>query len=318
MEKRFWSGINKYTNVFGIGCWQIAGNYYYNGVPNGWGNVDKNQAIDLLCYAMNNGIDFYDTAQGYNFGQSELLLGEAIKQTRKRVVICTKISLTENEINQKKIGLDFKSRVFKSLENLAVPCIDILLIHNPPDDLNWKEFNYDIIQEIIDENIIGTFGISSKSLKGAINAIENNVGTTLEWVFNLFERRPIEELFPILRSKKMNFIARSPLSRGLINPLYISDDPIFYSDDFRSTLPKEWISWVINSLRIYHSNGVPADELVKNALLFCSHFKEVNSVIVGIKTQKQLEHYLTISKNTETEFQMEKLLNTPIFYPKWA
>jgi len=318
MKKRFWTGLNKESNVFGFGCWQIAGNHSQNGIPNGWGNVDKNQAIDLLCHAMENGINFYDTAQGYNFGQSERLLGEAIKQAKKEVIVCTKVALTEKEISQKKIGENFKTRVSQSLENLNTSYIDIILIHNPPDDLNWKEFNYDILKELIEAKIIGTYGVSSKGLKGAINAIENNVGTTLEWIFNIFERRPIKDLFPIIYAKKLNFIARSPLSRGLINPLYINSNPIFDSNDFRSTLQEEWISWVITSLRTYNNNGISEADLIKNALLFCSYFNEVNATIVGIKTIKQLEHYLEISKSVESLFDMGKLLNTPDFYPKWA
>lgn len=318
MEKRFWIGINKWSNVLGFGCWQIAGNHNHNGISNGWGDIDNNQAIDLLCYAMEMGIDFYDTAQGYNFGQSERLLGEAIKQTKKNVIVCTKVALTEKEIDQKKIGIDFKNRVLESLKNLDLPHIDIVLIHNPPDDLLWEEFNYKILDDLISENIIGTYGVSSKGLKGAINAIENNVGTTIEWVFNLFERRPIKDLFPIIKSKNMNFIARSPLSRGLINPLYIKTNPTFDSNDFRSTLPQEWIDWVISCLRTYHNNGISESDIIKNALLFCTHFKEINATIVGIKTQEQLKQYLDISISENTLFKMKYLLKTPDFYPKWA
>ena len=318
MKRRFWTGLNKESNIFRFGCWQIAGKHIQNGIPNGWGNIEENQAIDLFCHAMENGIDFYDTAQGYNYGKSERLLGQAIKQTMKHVIVCTKVALNEKEISQRKIAEDFKTRVYRSLENLNSASIDILLIHNPPDDLIWKEFNYDILEELIETKIIGTYGVSSRGLKGALNAIENNVGTTLEWVFNIFERRPINDLFPIINAKKINFIARSPLSRGLINPRYINSDPTFDSNDFRSTLQNEWISWVITSLRTYYKNGIPEAELIKNALFFCSYFNEVNATIVGIKTKKQLEQYLDIIKSDESLFNMDKLLNTSEFYPKWA
>jgi aryl-alcohol dehydrogenase-like predicted oxidoreductase len=318
MDKRFWAGLNKESNVFGFGCWQIAGNHKHNGVPNGWGDITEKQAIDLLCYAIENGIDFYDTAQGYNFGRSERLLGIAIKQTKKDVIICTKIKLTDKELSENKIGLDFKLRVFESIKNLNTPFIDIILIHNPPDDLNWKSFNYEILQDLVNERIIGTFGVSSKGLSGAINVIENNVGNTLEWVFNIFERRPINVLFPTLKAKKINFIARSPLNRGLINPFYLKNIPYFDSNDFRSTLPKEWISWVINSLKSYHLNGVSENEIIKNALTFCAQFKEVSATILGIKTKFQLEHYLSISRSEKSGLKKADLINIPEFYPTWA
>ena len=100
--------------------------------------------------------------------------------------------------------------------------------------------------------------------------------------------------------------------------MYLNSNPTFDSNDFRSTLQEEWISWVITSLKTYHNNGISEADLIKNALLFCSYFNDVNATIVGIKTKKQLEHYLDISKSVVSPFDMDKLLNTPDFYPKWA
>lgn len=318
MKKRFWTGINKETNPLGFGCWQISGTHTQNNLPNGWGDITENQAIDLLCYAMENGIDFFDTAQGYNYGKSEQLLGEAIKESKKDIVICTKVSLTEEEIIDKKIGVNYKKRVVQSLENLKLPYIDILLIHNPPDDINWKEFNYDILDELANEKTIGTYGVSSKGLNGAINVIENNVGSTLEWVFNIFERRPIKDLFPIIERNKMNFIARSPLSRGLINPKYLKNEPFFDSNDFRSTLPQEWIDWAIGSLKIFQNNGISETEIIKKAVLFCLQFNQVNATILGIKSKDQLNEYLSIRNEIDFGFDFSLFENISEFYPKWA
>jgi aryl-alcohol dehydrogenase-like predicted oxidoreductase len=231
MDKRFWFGINKKTNPFGFGCCQIAGKHSHNNVPNGWGDIDESKTIDILCYAMENGIDFFDTAQSYNGGKSEELLGNAIKITGKPVILCTKVPLTNEEVINKKIAVEFKKRVELSLNNLQLPYIDILLIHNPPDDIDWKNFNFEILDSLVENKIIGTYGVSSRRLKGARNVIENKVGTTLEWVFNIFERRPIKELFPTFDENRINFIARSPLSRGLINSKYLKTAPVFDNED---------------------------------------------------------------------------------------
>ena len=318
MKKRLWHGIDKSTNPYGIGCWQIAGNHHHNNIPNGWGNVTEFEAIDLLSEAMENGIDFFDTAQGYNNGKSEKLLGEAIKNTGKEVVVSTKVQLSDHEISKKVIGDEFQKRVEESLNNLNLPMIDILLIHNPPDDLDWKTFDYDLLENLVEKKLIGTFGVSSKGLKGAKNAVENKVGTTLEWVFNLFERRPINHLFPTIEKNKMNFIARSPISRGLINPKYLKASPIFDKDDFRSTLPKDWIDWTIDLLKIYHNNGISESEIVKSAIQFCLQYDQVNSVILGVKSKKQLDDYLKVSNSIVTDYDFKLLQHIPEFYPKWG
>lgn len=318
MTKRFWYGINKETNPFGFGCWQIAGKHTYNNRPHGWGNISEAEAIELLCLAMESGIEFFDTAQGYNYGKSEQLLGKAIKITGKDIVLCTKIPLEEEEITTKKIGSEFENRVQLSLSNLGLNYIDILLIHNPPDDIDWKNFNYEILDHLVEKKIIGTYGVSSKGLQGAKNAIQNNVGNTLEWVFNILERRPIQELFPEIEEKKLNFIARSPLSRGLINPRYLKVFPKFDNEDFRINLPAEWMEWTSKSLSAFHLNGCNENEIIKNALFFCLQFKQVNSLILGIKTRQQLDDYLNISQSVHSGFDFNLLHNLPEFYPKWA
>ena len=319
MQARYWHGLKKSTNPIGFGCWQIAGNHSIDGTPHGWGTVNENEAVNLLLDAINSGIDFFDTAQSYNNGKSEELLGTVIKQTKKEIVVCTKIALTEDEIKNKKLANDFFQRVEASLKRLNLNRIDILLIHNPPDDLEWKKFDYGKLNELQTQGKIGTFGVSSKSLNGAIKVVEANFGTVVEWVFNVFERRPTQELFPLIEKNKFNFIARSPLSRGLINPKYINQQVKFNSDDFRSTLQQDWINWTISSVKKFHHNGIAVDDLIKQSITYCIQHKTVTSVIIGIKTQKQLEDVLKINNSiNDNAFLEEKFLNDiEKCFPKW-
>lgn len=316
MELKTWVGINKKTNPFGFGCWQIAGAHSQNGKPNGWGEVNENEALALLMQAMESGINFFDTAQNYNHGKSEQLLGKAIKLSKKEVVVCTKIPISEKELKENKIGKDFLQKVNQSLQNLDTSYIDIVLIHNPPDDLSWRNFDYTLLDQLVEQGKIGTYGVSSRSIHGAQQAVKHHVGTTLEWVFHLLERRPINTLFPMIRDKKMNFIARSPLSRGLLTSKYIYDNPKFGPDDFRSTLPQDWIDWTLQYLRQYQSKGIETKNLLQNMLHFCAHYNEVNALIVGIKTKKQLQEYVSIHKTPA--FNVDDLSELPAFYPKWA
>lgn len=320
MNKRYWHALNKETNPIGFGCWQIAGAHSIDGKPNGWGDVDERDAVNLLVKAINLGIDFFDTAQGYNNGKSEELLGKAISAAGKEVVVCSKIVLTNDEIKHYKLGEDFISRVEESLKRLNTDRLDVLLLHNPPDDINWKQFNDSVLLDLKKEGKIGTFGVSTRGLLAAKNVVEANFGTVLEWVFNIFERRPVNELFPLIDNNGFNFIARSPLSRGLINPKYLDNNPQFNRDDFRSTLPKDWIEWAIESVKKVRSNGILPDNIVKQALLYCLKHQSVTSSIVGFRTLKQLENILEINSLTENaESLSESYLNgIPPCFPKWT
>lgn len=320
MEERFWHGINKKTHPIGFGCWQIAGVHSENGKPNGWGKVLEKDALDILVRAMEMGFNFFDTAQGYNSGRSECLLGKAQKIVGSENVICTKIALTDEEVVKNKIGAAFLQRLELSLANLQTSHIDILLLHNPPDQMDWSNFDSQLLDSLVSKGTIGTYGISSRSISGAKNAIASNFGTTIEWVFNIFEQRPVDELFPLMSEKNLNFIARSPLSRGLISPKYLKEEPLFASDDFRSTLPADWIKWLVHELRKLHQKGVPENEIIQNAISYCIQFDAVKSSVVGIKSKKQLDELIQIkaSISTARKYDFDLLSDAPIFFPKWA
>lgn len=320
MNKRYWYDLNRETNPIGFGCWQIAGAHSIGGKPNGWGKVDEKEALNLLETAINSGIDFFDTAQGYNNGKSEELLGKAIKKTNADVVVCTKIVLTEDEVKRQYLGSDFTKRVDESLKRLKKERLDILLIHNPPDNINWKEFSNATLEDLKKEGKIGTFGVSTRGLSAAQNVVEAKFGSVLEWVFNIFERRPVNDLFPLLEKNKFNFVARSPLSRGLINSKYLSAYPEFDEDDFRSTLPQDWIGWTVESLNRIHLNGIDKNSIVKYAIMYCLQFKEVTSAIIGVRNNKQLENILAINNLVENGGYLgDNFLDgiSPCF-PKWT
>ena len=316
-KRRSWHGLHKQSSPFGFGCWQISGAHDIDGKPHGWGNVDEGEAVEIIQFAMENGITFFDTAQGYNFGKSERILGRAIRDLHQEVVVCTKIPLSLSEISRSQITNEFIRKVEQSLDNLMCSTIDILLLHNPPDDIDWSTFDFHRIEELVESGTIGTFGVSAKGLDGAINAAKHRIGSTIEWAFNLFERRPVEHIFPLIRKNKMNFIARSPLSRGLINTRYVIDNPNFDENDFRSTLPNAWQNWVITQLRSLESRGIDADHIVEYAFNFIRSYSEVTALIPGIKTMNQLKSYISIKNRDARSFNYLKLKDLPKYYPEW-
>jgi hypothetical protein len=77
-------------SAIGMGCWAIGGPFTVDGLPDGWGNVDDNESIRAIQYAIDAGVNFFDTSDAYGAGHSEEVLGRAIKGQRDKVVIATK------------------------------------------------------------------------------------------------------------------------------------------------------------------------------------------------------------------------------------
>lgn len=321
IDKRYWHALNQYVNPLGMGCWQISGNHNLRNKPNGWGSFDKNEAINLVEHAIENGIQFFDTANSYGLGKSEEIIGEVIKKktnNNDNIIICSKIELEPEETLRLANNNKFENKVNHTLKRLNRDYLDILLFHNPPDNINLKEFDVTILEKLINQGKIRSYGISHSTINGCVNSLESNFGSCIEWTFNFLERRPIKDLFAELESKKMNFIARSPLIRGLASEKYFNDNPIFDKNEFRSLLPNEWIKWIILQLRSLELSDNQKKTISELAIQYCIEFKEVSAVIPGINSFYKLNQILSYINNKTDIRQFQDLIQKlPISYPKW-
>lgn len=322
MKPRFWYGLNCNINPLGFGCWQLSGPCYINGTPHGWGNISEKEAIRLIHHAIDNGIQLFDTAASYGNGRSEQLLGKAINtcSNKSNVFVCTKIELSESELHKKSLRDAFLKKADDSLSRLGRDYIDVLLIHAPPDDLRWSELDIWALDKLKKEGKIRTYGVSSRSIYGLLSVIDSGFGSCVEWTFHLLERRPVDWIFPKLANSNINFIARSPLARGLLSNKYLKENPAFCQDEFRSTLPKEWVNWVITSIRnINHFDIISNIDLSELALRYCLSFEEVSAVIPGINKTKHLVSALHAEKKGVLNQQILTFLANHLdsHYEKW-
>ncbi|MGB0524193.1 MAG: aldo/keto reductase [Flammeovirgaceae bacterium] len=319
-KQRYWYALNEWLNPSGFGCWQLAGEYFENGVPKGWGNIEEKNALNLINTALDQGINFFDTASSYGNGKSEALLGKAISksQNKHQAFVCTKLPLLQHELETLTLDQNFIQRVDASLERLQRDRIDVLLLHNPPDLIEWDKFDTSMLEKLKQAGKIGCYGVSCRSINGVQKLVEANFGSCIEWVFNLFERRPIH-LFPAFADQKINFIARSPLSRGIFSPKYKNDFPQYQGNDFRSTLPEDWIQWILGSIHALDLTNQQREKLPQIALQYCLSYEEVSAVIPGINKQAYLDDYLNLAKsNYLTDEFLQKLHeHTEACFPKW-
>lgn len=118
----------------GLGCWPIGGEMYLWGTPDAYTNIDDNESIRAVNAAIDNGINFFDTADCYGAGHSERILSKVIKKRRSEVVIATKFGYVFNEKSKNIDAEDNSPEYIKkackdSLKRLGLDYIDLYQFH---------------------------------------------------------------------------------------------------------------------------------------------------------------------------------------------
>lgn len=295
MTSSTWNGLGIRVPRKALGCWQLGGRSFSNGKPTGPGRLSQREALRIVHRCLDNDILLFDTAAGYCNGESEIRLGKAIQSSEMRdnAIICTKVSLTKNELTQKQIGLSFLAAVEASLKRLKTSCIDVLLIHNPPDNLDWQSLDTSILDQLVKSGKVKSYGVSATGIRGVKNVLDSKFGTTIEWVFNLVERRMEDGLLQELSSSGFNFIARSPLSRGLLSTDRLRTMS-FDQDDWRSGLDPEWTRWVFSMMRKLELTKTECKDFSIQAILYILNQPLVSATALGINSESQLDEYLTL------------------------
>lgn len=275
-------------NQLAFGAWQLGGPHIAGGRPNGWSAGSESDRIAMVSQAVDIGIRFFDTAYGYGDGESERLLGDAIKVSRRRqrLMICSKVPPRAVE------GQDwptFRTYLDTSLERLQTEALDVLLLHNPAKPL-LSEATLDLFNRAQKEGLIKDFGISARLLEDLEFGSEMGFGSYFQWNYSVLERRFSGSLAGKLKQRGHNFIARSVLYRGLITERFLALDPEFEFDDARAQFPIELRRWCHEHLTklqpLAHSVNLSLSEFAIAAAL---SNQDLQYTLVGISKAKHLQ-----------------------------
>ena len=218
----------------GIGCWSFGGGEY-------WGGQNQKDVEAVVHKAIDNGVNFFDTARMYNDGESEKSLGLALKNRRNQAVICSKVSPA------KAYYQTLKEECEVSLKNLRTDYIDIYMMHWPINKLGVKHFTDD--QKIIEnppaaeeafkalsdlkkEGKIKAIGVSNygvsqmKEAVGLCPEISAN-----EITYNIVSRAIESEILPFCKENNISMITSMSLMQGVLTGRYakIEDIPAYQS-----------------------------------------------------------------------------------------
>ncbi len=207
-----------------FGGWAIGGS---------WGSVDDAVSRKTLQTALENGINFFDTADVYGDGHSEKLIGELKENTDKNIYIATKAGRRlDPHVAEGYNEENLRFFIERSLKNLGVEKIDLLQLHCPPDEVFYNEKVFAALNKMVAGGLIENFGVSVEKVDQALKALEYENLATIQIIYNMFRHKPADKLFARAREKNVGIICRVPLASGLLTGKFTKDSK-FEEDDHR-------------------------------------------------------------------------------------
>ena len=147
MRYRELGRTGKQVSVIAMGCWSFSGGAT-------WGDQEDRDSIAAVHAALDAGINFFDTAEGYGRGKSEEVLGEALVGRRDEAVLATKVS--RNNLAPEQVPLSCEA----SLRRLRTDHIDLYQIHWPSREVPFEE-TAEALQKLVEQGKIGAIGVSN-------------------------------------------------------------------------------------------------------------------------------------------------------------
>lgn len=230
MEKRILGKSGLEVSAIGLGCM---------GLSFGYGPAaDKNEAIELIRTAFEQGVTFFDTAEAYGPYTNEKLLGEALEPFREEVVIATKFGFREGKTS---LGLDSRPENIRavaeaSLKRLRTNYIDLFYQHRVDPNVPIEDVA-GAVKDLIAEGKVKHFGLSEAGVQSIRRAHAVQPVAALQSEYSLWWREPEKEILPALEELGIGFVPFSPLGKGFLTGK-IDENTTFDKTDFRNTVPR--------------------------------------------------------------------------------
>ena len=208
-----------------FGAWAIGG---------AWGQVSEEEALGALHEAIDQGVNFIDTADVYGDGRSERLIARLRKARKEQIVVATKAGRRlPRQTVEGYSRQNLTQWIDDSLRNLAADALDLLQLHCPPTEVYYRPEVFVMLDDLVKAGKIRYYGVSVERVEEGLKAIEFPNVQTVQIIFNCFRQRPAALFFPQARQKQVGILARVPLASGLLTGK-LRPDSTFAADDHRT------------------------------------------------------------------------------------
>jgi aryl-alcohol dehydrogenase-like predicted oxidoreductase len=233
MKTRTFGNTGLEVSAIGLGCM---------GLSFGLGPaVDRSEGIAVIRGAVDRGVTFFDTAEGYGPYTNEELVGEALEPMRERMVIATKFGFDINDAGQT-VGLNsrpdhIKRVVEASLKRLRTDYIDLLYQHRVDPNVPMEDVA-GAVRELVQEGKVKHFGLSEASIANIRRAHAVQPVSALQYHYSLWMREPEAELLPLCDELGIGFVPWGPLGQGFLTGKITRDTKFDAATDLRASFPR--------------------------------------------------------------------------------
>jgi len=198
----------------------------------GIGNPDHDECVRIIHKALDSGINFIDTADRYSAGESEEIVGKALKGRRDRVVLATKVHgpMGDDPNMQGNSRRWITRAVEDSLRRLQTDHIDLYQIHRPAPDTDVEE-TLSVLTDLMREGKVRAIGASTFPAADIVEAqwVAERRGLarfrTEQPPYSILNRSIEREVLPACQRYGMGVMAWSPLAKGMLTGRYRKGEP---------------------------------------------------------------------------------------------
>ena len=196
----------------GLGTWAIGGSF--------WGGADDADSMRTISRALDMGINLIDTAPVYGFGESEQVVGRAVREygSRDRVVLATKCGLKwdDNGIYRDSEPERLEMELHDSLRRLRTDYIDIYQVHWPDRRVPYEDTAAQMLR-FQEEGKIRLIGVSNFSVEQLNQFQPVSSISTIQPPYNLFEQETETDVLPWAIQRDLTVLGYGAICRGLLS-----------------------------------------------------------------------------------------------------
>lgn len=288
MRTRKLPGTDLELSVVGMGCWAIGKTY--------WGDdVEDATSVEAIHAALDEGINWFDTAPLYGEGHADRVLRDALSGCAQETVIATKVGVmlegpsghAESKLDAAHLRADLEA----SLVRLKREAIDLLQVHWPCQHGTPLEETFVTLQALKDEGKVRHIGVCNYGPDALDELTSYGDIVSLQTPYSLLRRELEQEHLPVIERHGLGVLAYEPLCRGLLTGKY-REQPTFPDTDLRSRDDRFSGRFFVHGSRVAHDLGKFARRLDLStaavALGWVCAQPHVTAAIAGAKTPTQV------------------------------
>lgn len=308
---RILKGLGKYP--LGFGGASISG----EGAGYGFGDISRDESINLLKYVYDRGIRVFDSAPIYGFGESEVRLGKAFKNQREEVFLISKSGVSwhpSKRVNMTNDPFITVRMLHESLKRFETEYIDLYMIHWPDERVDIRS-TMEVLAKAKSQGKIKHIGLCNSNLEEYNKASEVEKVEVFQSALNVFERDSLEEIIPLSVKEDLSFMSWGTLDKGILTGR-VNKSRTFDKSDCRSWAPwwksmkkdkrYEVMDRILPVLKEWNLSPVSL------ALGFNLSHSHVDSLLCGGRSIEQWEGLINGYENLPTKSQLahiEKIIN---------